>query len=158
MIAFFKCLWFYNSCNVFTYNNVRNIWTIKVIYQKRVPPTSNTPPCFLHFYDNTSSVIVKGKACFWLLQHRRKTVLDKNNYIVAPKDSCFIIQSSGVNNTYNEDRCPKHVHRKLFISRQTSKKKNFFIKFDRRVKQIIGCQRATLILGALEYWFIKKRH
>ena len=35
-------------------------------------------------------------------------------------------------------------------------KQNYFIKFDRRINQIIGCQRATLILSTLEYWFKKK--
>jgi len=31
-----------------------------------------------------------------------------------------------------------------------------FIKFDRRVHQLTGCTRATLIFSALEYWFSKK--
>ena len=31
-----------------------------------------------------------------------------------------------------------------------------FIKFDPRINQLTGCQRATLILSSLEYWFTKK--
>jgi hypothetical protein len=36
-------------------------------------------------------------------------------------------------------------------------KQDYFIKFDRRINNIIGCQRATLILSTLEYWFSKKQ-
>jgi hypothetical protein len=36
-------------------------------------------------------------------------------------------------------------------------KQCYFIKFDRRVNKIIGCQRTTLILSTLEYWFSKKQ-
>jgi hypothetical protein len=32
----------------------------------------------------------------------------------------------------------------------------YFIKFDPRINQLTGCQRATLILSSLEYWFTKK--
>ncbi|MBA3285768.1 MAG: hypothetical protein H0U27_12015, partial [Nitrosopumilus sp.] len=35
-------------------------------------------------------------------------------------------------------------------------KQSFFIKFDPRINKITGCQRATLILSTLEYWFEKK--
>ena len=35
-------------------------------------------------------------------------------------------------------------------------KQHYFIKFDRRINKIIGCQRATLILSTLEFWFSKK--
>jgi len=40
---------------------------------------------------------------------------------------------------------------------QKKPKPHYFIKFDRRVNQAIGCQRATLILSTLEYWFSKKQ-
>jgi hypothetical protein len=36
-------------------------------------------------------------------------------------------------------------------------KQHYFVKFDRRVNQVIGCQRATLIFNTLEYWFSKKQ-
>ncbi len=36
-------------------------------------------------------------------------------------------------------------------------KKHYFIKFDRRVNKVIGCQRTTLIISTLEYWFSKKQ-
>ena len=35
-------------------------------------------------------------------------------------------------------------------------KQNYFIKFDPRINQLTGCQKATLILSSLEYWFTKK--
>lgn len=35
-------------------------------------------------------------------------------------------------------------------------KRSFFIKFDPRINQLTGCDRATLILGKLEYWFRKQ--
>lgn len=35
-------------------------------------------------------------------------------------------------------------------------KQCYFIKFDPRINQLTGCQRATLILSSLEYWFTKK--
>lgn len=36
------------------------------------------------------------------------------------------------------------------------KKSRYFIKFDPRINKLTGCQKATLILGSLEYWFAKK--